>query len=406
MASMNRPTSATYVVNEKVTIDTTDREDHTFSGIAFPIQCKAVLPINHIIIENIAIRGELGKISVWVTKQDSSSGTSVPTITSGTTSKAIRAKHYPLRPTKQRQSNKNELEGEFIMKVDDWDKIYEDDHKPSYRKYQELDLSSHPIVLKPGEVRGIYIHSTLDGDRAIVYDNNHHTKTYDDSCITVLPGRAHVSPIPFHDHPPWGWGGSAWRDGREFVGKISYGVVYNLWNPPKNLSFGDNFRQAAKVLLLCQRSWDCHPSLSDDCIFYILNMCRWDWFDDTYSVLRDRKKKNRKLLEAAATATHVFENDDEPGEVGKNDSGAQNNEVNSDVVDDEGIYRNYIEQARSFTFSYYDDCCSENEREAEAVKEKNQRRRTTFRHRFFIQINGLNADIDDDDSDYDSDYTE
>lgn len=86
-----------------------------------------------------------------------------------------------------------------------WKKLYEKTHKPCFAGYRELDFSSNPIILKPGEVRGIYIHSTRRGDEAIVYDNKEKQKTHDDSFITILPGRAHVSEKVFGAIPIWGW---------------------------------------------------------------------------------------------------------------------------------------------------------------------------------------------------------
>ena len=86
-------------------------------------------------------------------------------------------------------------------------------------------------------------------------------------------------------------------DHREFVGKICYGVVYDLWNPTENLRFGNGFRRLALILFACQRRIEsplCY--LPDDCIFYILNMCRWDWVDDSYEGVRDHKKKVRSRL--------------------------------------------------------------------------------------------------------------
>ena len=83
------------------------------------------------------------------------------------------------------------------MRKRDWIKIYEKEHGPSFRTYTQLDLSAHPIILRPGEVRGVYIHSTLEGDEAIVYDNKHQRLTHDDPFIQILTGRAHVSEKPF-----------------------------------------------------------------------------------------------------------------------------------------------------------------------------------------------------------------
>ena len=102
--------------------------------------------------------------------------------------------------------------------------------------------------------------------------------------------------------PIWGWG-NAWRDRREFVGQLSYGCVYKLWNPEvQSTKFGCNFQSAVRTLLLCQRRWESPFSLlPDEAVFYILNMCRWDWFHDNSKTMKDRRKREklRKQLLAA-----------------------------------------------------------------------------------------------------------
>ena len=90
------------------------------------MKAKDFLPVDHIIINSIAVRGALGPLTVWVTKDSDHEGTI-----------SCNKKH--------------------------WTKLYEKTHQPSYRAYKELDLSKSPIVLKPGQVRGIYIHSTRRG---------------------------------------------------------------------------------------------------------------------------------------------------------------------------------------------------------------------------------------------------
>jgi len=66
------------------------------------------------------------------------------------------------------------------------------------------------------------------------------------------------------------------------VGRISYGIVYKLWNPQEYFNFGSKFQSRTKIMFACQRRLECPISmLPDDVIFYVLNMCRWDWFDDS-----------------------------------------------------------------------------------------------------------------------------
>lgn len=225
--------------------------------------------MDHVLIHSVAVRGRLGPLTVWVSKQEAS-------------------------------PNPQDARRGFRMNPRHWDKIYQRTHGPSFREYVQLDLRENPIKLSPGQTRAIYIHSTSPGDEAIVYDNRHSKRTYDDSLISILTGRAHVSTTPFGNNPIWGWGNS-WRDNRFFVGRLEYGAVYRLWSPLEFLKFGHGFQQAARTLFLCQRRWESPISkLPDECIFYILNMCKWDWFADTGAGMKAMRKQQRKRAAAAA----------------------------------------------------------------------------------------------------------
>ncbi len=324
-------------------------------------------------------------------------------------------------------------------------------NSPSYRQYCKLDLGKNPIILKPGEIRGIYIHSTHESDQAIVYDNQQKLKTHDDQFLTVLPGRSHVSPKIFGNRPIWGWG-NAWRDNREFVGKINYGVVYKLWNPSENLSFGGNFRSMAHVLFMCQRRWESPVSmLCDECIFYILNMCRWDWMGDDFNILRIHRKKV-KALEAVRANEADDENDEDSVDSGGNADNeideVSDNEGNDEAVvtvrdtgspkaglteevhleQDEESYDSDYGDGESgddsdsddgnddhrgssmFQYVYYDDCgSSDEEREAEIERQRQERRRLIWlRNNFAQHFRGIHVfgttDDDGDDND-DDDYS-
>lgn len=385
-----------------------DNEDHTFCGIAFPIQAKRVLPVKHIIINSISVRGKLGPLTVWVTNDDttgiSGNGSGVSPLPS----------RYDLRNRGQTLS-----QSQIIMKPKHFTKIYEKTHAPkSFQEYEELDLSQNPIILKPGQIRGVYIHSTRPDDAAIVYDNQQKLKTYDDQFLSVLPGRSHVSPEVFGSTPIWGWG-SAWRDNREFVGKISYGVVYQLWNPDTHLHFGHNFRKTVEAILACQRRWESPFSmLSDDCIYYILNMCRWDWADDEFKGIRRAKRQllasikreendiereeddevaTNDTEEGEGTDTveteeimRIFENEymeaaeEEDDEEYDSDYGDSDDE--SDEEDDDG-YDDHRGSSK-FQFIHYDDVCStDDETEAEANRRREERRRALWlRHHIFHAV--------------------
>lgn len=249
-----------------------DNEDHTFCGIMFPVKCKDLLPLDHLLIKSVAVRGRLGPLTVWVSNRD---------------------QH-------QLQQGEGERPPHFRIRLDPayWTKLYDKRHGPSRYEYKELVLDT-PIRLVPGETRVIYIHSTLPGDQAIVYDNSYlgqNVKRYEDDKLAIMTGRAHVSNDVFGQEPIWGWG-NAWRDRREFVGRLNYGTVYKLWNPQVQPKFGGNFQDGARVLFLCQRRWESPWSkLPDECIFYILNMCRWDWFHDDSITMRQRRRREKARL--------------------------------------------------------------------------------------------------------------
>jgi hypothetical protein len=311
MAALNRPVKASYEVHESVTVDTLgkasggqdvllgserdvllcststanslrfalvlfnvspsieqlDNEDHTFSGIMFPIKAKQVLPLESVVIHSVSVRGMLGKMSIWVTNE----------------------------------SETPNADGEYRIRLTSrhWTKVYEKEHEASPRMYSVMKFDE-PVVLVPGQIRALYIHSTLEGDEAIVYDNSRGLgmvndrlqprPRYDDAMITLLSGKAHLSNQPFGQVPVWGWG-NAWRDHREFVGRLEYGAVYKLWQPDLNVRYGDKFRKSAMRLLACQRRASSNvPALPDECVYYILNMCRWDWFNDSSAEMKVRRR--------------------------------------------------------------------------------------------------------------------
>eukprot|EP00816_Leptocylindrus_hargravesii_P002383 CAMPEP_0196802042 /NCGR_PEP_ID=MMETSP1362-20130617/1766_1 /TAXON_ID=163516 /ORGANISM="Leptocylindrus danicus, Strain CCMP1856" /LENGTH=336 /DNA_ID=CAMNT_0042173249 /DNA_START=76 /DNA_END=1086 /DNA_ORIENTATION=- len=278
MAALTRPTEATYAIHENVTVDTTDYEDHTFCGVMFPIEAQSILPVDHIVLESVSIRGALGKLTVWVTKPGAN----------------------------------------ISVDPDNWIQVYEAEHDPSWRRFVELKLDSK-IKVRPGENRGVYVHSKLQGDEAIVYDNQKADYTHQDNFLTIYPGLAHVCNKPFGRTTMWGYG-NAWRERREFVGKLNYGAVYKLWNPENCTAFGDKFQGMTRTLFMCQRRWESPMSrLPDECIFYILNLCRWDWANDEGQFVMSTAS-NSELHQQETNSDEEEDND-----VGDEDSSDNNN---------------------------------------------------------------------------------
>lgn len=259
--------------------------------------------MDHLVINSVSVRGRLGPLTVWVSNNEDSI---IPSAASASASSRRSSRRHRSssssssmsinnRITVERNPENNRNQYSIDLHPSAWTKLYEKTHCPSQREYQELPLDQ-PICLKPGETRVVYIHSTLPGDEAIVYDNSNYgttIKRFEDDKLAIMTGRAHVSSQAFGQDPIWGWG-NAWRDRREFVGRLAYGTVYKLWNPEMHLKFGECFQDGARALLMCQRRWESPWSiLPDECIYYILNMCRWDWFNDCSDSMKVRKRAEK-----------------------------------------------------------------------------------------------------------------
>mmetsp|Transcript_23005 Transcript_23005/g.78317 ORF Transcript_23005/g.78317 Transcript_23005/m.78317 type:complete len:350 (+) Transcript_23005:3-1052(+) len=238
-AVLRRPVFANHIMHESITVETTDFEDHTFCGMMFDVRCTDELPIERLDIISVAVRGALGPMTVYMAP--------------------------------------NTFRGKANNK-DAWTLVYEGEHERSHRRFVPLQLPT-PIHLAAGESCGIFVHSARPGDSAVVYDNFRGARRGDRErgLLTILPGMAALDCRPFGNTGLWGEG---FRDRREFVGEIEVGVRWRLWNPECHDAFSVSFRRAARCLLLCATRQDCIVhALSDAVLFYVLNMCRWDWFE-------------------------------------------------------------------------------------------------------------------------------
>lgn len=239
-AVLCRPTAANHVVHEHITVDTRDHEDHTFCGVMFDVEARDECPVAFLDISALWIRGKLGPITVW--------------------------------------SLEGGLGNREASNSAGWQLIYENTHTASESELVPLALGDRRVRLEPKKKVGLYVHSKLPGDEAIVYDNQRGVYSHEDKYLRVHPGLAHLSNKPFGQRGMW-WG-PPWRTRREFVGRVEFGICYKLWNPEVHQSFHSNFRKVVKCLLLTAARPDSQlHCLSDAVIFYILNMCRYDWFD-------------------------------------------------------------------------------------------------------------------------------
>ena len=200
------------------------------------IACETTLPAEYIEVDAVWVRGMMGPMTVWTTP-DSHAG--------------------------------KQEEGHL------WKKIHEAEHAASLETYCELRLDA-PLRLRPGERCGLYVHSALPGDEAVVYDNQRRAVTYEDRVFKVYPGFAHLSNRPFGKRGFWG---RPWRSHREFVGRMSYGVRWKMWQPAAHLAFPLGFRTAVLTMIMASRRPESLMYLlQDEIVFFIMNKCSWDWW--------------------------------------------------------------------------------------------------------------------------------
>ena len=236
----------------------------------FDIKTNA-LPVEYIEVSSIWVRGDLGPVTVW-----STDGT------------------FDGKQTKEQE----------------WTLHYQKAHTSSFAELVEMRLQE-PVRLAPDSSRGFYVHSALPGDDAIVYDNQRHHESHSDQFLTITPGMAHLSNEPFSNKMPDGfWPGRPWRPHREFVGRVSYGVRWLLWNPDVHRRLPPSVTSSVWAMLLSQtekaRAHGCLLSYCDyDTLFFILNKVPW-WEGASVQkelkvMLRNKKRARREEgLDAAA----------------------------------------------------------------------------------------------------------
>ena len=172
--------------------------------------------------------------------------------------------------------------GGNVQSAEGWTQIYERTHEPSFQDFVELKFET-PIVLHPSDGRlGVYVHSKRPGDQSIVYDDARYStlrSVRDDGRVVIHPGVAHLSNKPFGRRAPWG--GDALRTRRLFVGRVSYGARWLLWNPEVHARFPIGFRDAVLTVLKCGRREGCGLYwLGDEILYYVMNKCGWNWFGE------------------------------------------------------------------------------------------------------------------------------
>mmetsp|Transcript_33288 Transcript_33288/g.78194 ORF Transcript_33288/g.78194 Transcript_33288/m.78194 type:complete len:241 (-) Transcript_33288:139-861(-) len=117
--------------------------------------------------------------------------------------------------------------------------------------------------------------------------------------MQVLPGLAHLSNHPFGRHGQWG---RPWRQHREFVGRMSYGVRWLMWKPTVHHLFPPQFKDVVKTMMMASRRPESPMYLlQDEVVLFVLNKCMWSDFG-----LGDSEAGKPSRLSAAAAAGHLL----------------------------------------------------------------------------------------------------
>jgi len=271
----NRPRTSK-LVQEALNIDTQDLQDHTFNGIMFDVRAANHKPLEFLLVESVWVRGALGPVSVYVTKEAESFRT------------------HRTNP-------------------EAWRRVYSGTHERDFENYTELKLAE-PFKVLAGQTHGLYVHSERERDDGIVYDNassrqdaDVNTQLQHGTLVVEPRGCAHLCPQPFESRNPWGWG-SGWRQDREFVGRISYGVRWMLWNPECDAKFPPSFREISFAFVAAgYRPNSIVSMLPQEMVLYILNFCDWNFFGDNMKV--PEPAPARRVVEPTGRPRQFFLND-------------------------------------------------------------------------------------------------
>lgn len=256
------------------TSETEDREDHSFSGVFFAIGCDSLLPVSRVEVRSLSVRGDLGRVRVYVKAPVKRSSVDAPREPNVTDEYGKYARRDPL------------VEGLFDETA--WGEPRHDEtHQSSREVMVELKLNK-PIVLERGEMVEVYVHSDVPGDSGLVYDDatDMMGRPKCDGVLQIYPGFAHLSREPFGKTAPWyapsvNWVTSLRRD-RRFVGKVSYGVRWLSWQPEKEAheKFPVEFQEVVRTMLRGVRDeGSALSALHPDVLMYIFNKhVGWEWF--------------------------------------------------------------------------------------------------------------------------------
>ena len=180
------------------------------------------------------------------------------------------------------------------------------------------------------------------------------------------------------------------------------------------MSFGGNFRSAARVLFMCQRRQESpFSTLPDDCLYYILHMMRWDWLNDNSGEMRQEQKNLRRLRHQQMIVQAHNAVDDE-AEMEDVDSNAQavNDQDNVAIL---GVDDDDDDDDDDDANDYMDEDSSDDSEDADSSDDSDEESAASDEYAWGDHVSGRNAfafnaedseSDDNNDSDEDEDQIE
>lgn len=216
-------------IGGKVNLQTPGQPDHTYNAVGFNIY--ALPTENVIILRGFGVEGMLMRMRV-----------------------------YMIRNTPCEEHRED---------IREWEKIYDQKHKPSWHEPSYI-MFEEPVIITPGDNVAFYVHSNCQDDRGLKYRSCRRGIVHTDDFIAVTKGFAHTSPVPFDAHHGW------FRENRVLSGQILYEAVPIRWTDYCHEQFPQAFQDAVDVIRQEFECWGFNPGLIDD----IVAMCPYGWFGE------------------------------------------------------------------------------------------------------------------------------
>mmetsp|Transcript_12713 Transcript_12713/g.24117 ORF Transcript_12713/g.24117 Transcript_12713/m.24117 type:complete len:425 (-) Transcript_12713:125-1399(-) len=221
--------------------------DHCYNGIVFDVAAMAPFEV---VVTSVSVGGMLGHVRVFA-RQRPWAGDGIQTCSST----SVWGRRYEMDPT-------------------EWKMVANVECSPSWDKCHRIELDS-PLVLLPGQRRGLYVHSNLPNDLGIQYQSySRNTPFAQSEHVTLHPGLGHTSSIPFDREHGW------YRGLRGLAGEVTYTAQVKMWSPNTHRVFPQNMQQAARSLIMCHyKNESVLSKLPLDVVLRILECCDWTWAD-------------------------------------------------------------------------------------------------------------------------------